>query len=297
MKLESDRFANNQWPDEEFKKELEVVKEERRLRTEDQPRAMLAEQLFAATFTASPYRRPIVGWMSDLDAMTPERCARLLPPVVHAHQRRRGGGGRCGRVPGQVARWPRSITAACPPTRCPRASRAPSPRKRACAALPSRPRPSRPMWRWHSVHPACRVDNLTEDRPRRSGAHGAVGVFNGYDGARLDRSADPGRKPRGRQRSSGAMVTGRGPSLFMLSGVPAAGKTPSRSKTPARRGHPRRPRWGQRGRADPREDAVDRLHRVRTRLGDEPGAGAGRQLDRRVFRWTPTNACWPCCAP
>ena len=106
MKLESDRFANNHWPDDEFKKELEVVKEERRLRTEDQPRAMLAEQLFAATFTASPYRRPIVGWMSDLDAMTPNDAR------------------------------PRSITAACPPTRCPSASPAPSPRSRACAASP-----------------------------------------------------------------------------------------------------------------------------------------------------------------
>ena len=72
MRLESDRFAHNQWPDDEFKREIEVVKEERRLRTEDQPRALLAEQLFATTFMASPYRRPVVGWMSDLDALTPE---------------------------------------------------------------------------------------------------------------------------------------------------------------------------------------------------------------------------------
>jgi hypothetical protein len=72
MKLESDRFANNQWPDDEFKREIEVVKEERRLRTEDQPRALLGEQQNAATFIASPYHRPVVGWMSDLDAMTPD---------------------------------------------------------------------------------------------------------------------------------------------------------------------------------------------------------------------------------
>ena len=72
MQLEADRFANNQWPDDEFKREIEVVKEERRLRTEDQPRALLGEQLNAAVFMASPYRRPIVGWMSDLDAMTPD---------------------------------------------------------------------------------------------------------------------------------------------------------------------------------------------------------------------------------
>ena len=72
MKLEADRFANNQWADEEFKKELEVVKEERRMRTEDNPRSLMWEAMNAMTFTASPYRRPIVGWMSDLDAMTPD---------------------------------------------------------------------------------------------------------------------------------------------------------------------------------------------------------------------------------
>jgi zinc protease len=58
MKLEADRFARNQWADEEFRKELEVVKEERRLRTEDNPRALLYEQLNATAFVASPYRGP-----------------------------------------------------------------------------------------------------------------------------------------------------------------------------------------------------------------------------------------------
>ena len=72
MRLEADRFANNQWPDEEFRKELEVVKEERRLRTEDSPRGLLYEALHAAVYVASPYRRPVVGWMSDLEAMTPQ---------------------------------------------------------------------------------------------------------------------------------------------------------------------------------------------------------------------------------
>src|SRR3954451_16485442 len=55
MKLESDRFAHNQWPDDEFKRELEVVKEERRMRTEDSPRALMWETLNAAIFEASPY--------------------------------------------------------------------------------------------------------------------------------------------------------------------------------------------------------------------------------------------------
>jgi zinc protease len=72
MQLEADRFAHSQWSDADFAKELEVVKEERRLRTEDNPAARLSEALHAVVFTASPYRRPIVGWMSDLDAMTPD---------------------------------------------------------------------------------------------------------------------------------------------------------------------------------------------------------------------------------
>ena len=41
MRLESDRFANNQWADDEFKREIEVVKEERRMRTAESPHAML----------------------------------------------------------------------------------------------------------------------------------------------------------------------------------------------------------------------------------------------------------------
>ena len=40
MRLESDRFAHNQWSDDEFKREIEVVKEERRMRTEESPHAM-----------------------------------------------------------------------------------------------------------------------------------------------------------------------------------------------------------------------------------------------------------------
>src|SRR5690606_2886223 len=72
MRLESDRFANNQWPDSEFKKEIEVIKEERRMRTDDNPRASLMEQLNAATWQASPYHRPVIGWMGDLDSMHPD---------------------------------------------------------------------------------------------------------------------------------------------------------------------------------------------------------------------------------
>ena len=70
MRLEADRMANLQLSTEEFAKEIRVVMEERRLRTEDRATALVYEQLMATAFTAHPYRHPIVGWMSDLESMT-----------------------------------------------------------------------------------------------------------------------------------------------------------------------------------------------------------------------------------
>jgi zinc protease len=72
MSLESDRMANLQLSADEFAKEIRVVMEERRLRTEDRASALLYEQLNAAVFIAHPYGRPVVGWMSDLQSMTVE---------------------------------------------------------------------------------------------------------------------------------------------------------------------------------------------------------------------------------
>jgi zinc protease len=72
MALEADRMINLQISKEEFDKEIQVVMEERRLRTEDQPDALMHEQLIAAAFANSSYRHPIVGWMDDLKNMTYE---------------------------------------------------------------------------------------------------------------------------------------------------------------------------------------------------------------------------------
>ncbi len=70
MQLEADRMANLVLSPEEFAAEIQVVMEERRLRTEDNPEARVYEGLKAAAFMAHPYRRPIIGWMDDLKSMT-----------------------------------------------------------------------------------------------------------------------------------------------------------------------------------------------------------------------------------
>lgn len=69
MRLEADRMANLRITDEAFAKEIEVIKEERRLRTDDQPRAKVFETLMATVYQAHPYGRPNIGWMNDLDNM------------------------------------------------------------------------------------------------------------------------------------------------------------------------------------------------------------------------------------
>jgi len=66
MKLEADRMSNLKFDDAEFIKEIQVVMEERRLRTEDNPSSLLYESLMATAYISSPYRYPVVGWMNDL---------------------------------------------------------------------------------------------------------------------------------------------------------------------------------------------------------------------------------------
>jgi zinc protease len=72
MELESDRMRNVVLTEEEFSKEIKVVMEERRLRTDDQPRALLYEKMMAMAFQSHPYKNPIIGWMDDLENMRVE---------------------------------------------------------------------------------------------------------------------------------------------------------------------------------------------------------------------------------
>jgi len=69
LQLEADRMSNLLVSAAEFSREIKVVMEERRLRTEDQPHALVAEALNAEAYFAHPYRRPVIGWMNDLENM------------------------------------------------------------------------------------------------------------------------------------------------------------------------------------------------------------------------------------
>src|ERR1700694_4512292 len=74
LDLEADRMAALTIDDDSLAREREVVKEERRFRTDNDLDGMMDEALGALAFLAPPYRWPIVGWMSDLNRITRADC-------------------------------------------------------------------------------------------------------------------------------------------------------------------------------------------------------------------------------
>ncbi|MEY4328328.1 MAG: hypothetical protein RL703_147 [Pseudomonadota bacterium] len=70
MGLEADRMRHLTLEPGGYSKEIQVIMEERRMRTDDQSTARVYEAMNAVTWQAHPYRRPIIGWMSDLEQMT-----------------------------------------------------------------------------------------------------------------------------------------------------------------------------------------------------------------------------------
>lgn len=74
MEIEADRMANLVIDDEEFARELKVVLEERRQRTDDNPSALAWEKFAAITRPGSGYASPIIGWPAELDQLTADHA-------------------------------------------------------------------------------------------------------------------------------------------------------------------------------------------------------------------------------
>ncbi len=72
----ADRMRHLLLKPEDVVKEAQVVAEERRLRTEDQPEALTHERFQAAAYVTSPYRNPIIGWMQDIESIQPDDLRR-----------------------------------------------------------------------------------------------------------------------------------------------------------------------------------------------------------------------------
>ena len=235
MKLEADRFANNQWADDEFKREIEVVKEERRSRTEESPRALMYEQATAMMFTASPYRRPIVGWMSDLDAMTPN-------DLRDFHQRWYVPGNAALVIAGDVdvldarklaEKYYGPIAARPVPVRKPRLE----PDQTGLRQLDFKGQASQAYVGMSFKVPQLQASDLAAiaalpaPGAPASGSRDALAltvlaaVLDGYSGARLDRALSQGEGRLADSAGASSGLFGRGPQVFTLDGIPADGKT------------------------------------------------------------------------
>jgi zinc protease len=227
MQLEADRFAHNQWSDAEFAKELEVVKEERRLRTEDNPHALLGEALNAVAFTASPYRRPVVGWMNDLDAMTPDDARAFFkrwytpanaavvvagdvePDAVYALAQK-----FYGSIPGHAL-----------PQRKPQVEPEQGGMRRLDFKAPAEQASVTLAFKIPAFVPAALDSDADEASNDALALTVLAAVLSGYDNARLDRALTQSDDHVADSAGASCGLGDRGPALCILSGVPSAGKT------------------------------------------------------------------------
>ncbi len=219
MMLESDRMANLKLAEDLFLPEVEVVKEERRLRTDDNPRALVFEQLMATAFQGHPYRRPIIGWMSDIEAYRMSDAQRWYDDWYAPNNATLV-------VVGDVAH--QDVFALAEQHYGPIAARDLPDRR--VTVEPAQRGPRHTVVRAPAELPfvalAWHVPTLRDPQQDRDvyALQVLSAVLDGYDGARL---------PRQLVRESQIAVaagasyggTGRGPSLFILSASPREGHT------------------------------------------------------------------------
>jgi zinc protease len=219
LKLEADRMANLVLSPQEFAKEIEVVKEERRLRTEDNAQARLSEALMANAFMAHPYRRPVIGWMDDLRHMTVEDARAWYERWYAPNNATLVVAGDVD--PEQVFAWaqgyfgpiaPRPL-----PVRKPQAEPEQMGERRVIVKAPAK----QPV-----VALAWQVPRLTD--PSKDWEPYALeilaGVLDGHASARLNQSLVR-EKQLATEVDAGYDPVSRGPALFMVDATPSEGRS------------------------------------------------------------------------
>lgn len=210
------------------------------MRTEDEPHARLEEAMEATIYQAHPYRRPVVGWMSDLDAMTPDDARAF-------YQRWYIPGNAAVVVAGdvdvaQVRNWAEQTYGSIPqrpvPPRKPRDEPAQAGMRRMDFKAPAEQAYVALAFKVPGLHPGALLSAAqgtgqalptagSADAQEDTDALALMvlsAVLDGYDGARLDRALTQPRDHVADSTDAHYGLTGRGPQLFMLSGVPARGK-------------------------------------------------------------------------
>ncbi|MFZ2541296.1 MAG: pitrilysin family protein [Gallionella sp.] len=219
MKLESDRMHNLNLSAAEFAKEVNVVMEERRMRTDDEPQSLMYEKMVAAAYQEHPYQHPVIGWMSDLEALTvkdaqewytrwyaPNNATLVIAGDVDAKEVFVLAKRYYGSIP-KVAQPPRRNFTEPPQVGIKRLV------VKAPAELP------RLLMSYHTPT----IQDIQQDwKPYALSI--LAGVLDGNESARLNKHL-----VRDQQvavaAGAGYDSTSRGPSLFTLDGTPSAGKT------------------------------------------------------------------------
>lgn len=218
MALEAERMANLVLDAKEFEQEIKVVMEERRLRTEDNPQSLVHEKQMAAAFQAHPYRRPIIGWMNDLENMTaadardwyrrwyaPNNAYVIVVGDVNKDAVFRLAEKHYGRIPARAL-----------PGRKPQSEPPQVGIKRLVVKAPAK---------LPYLSMAWKVPVLRELHKEREpyALEMLAGVLDGHEAARLARNLVRGSKIA---VSAGAGYDGtvRGEALFVVSGTPAEGR-------------------------------------------------------------------------
>ena len=219
MQLESDRMANLVIRDDLFAKEMQVVMEERRLRTDDQPQSVVYEHLMAAAYQESPYRRPVIGWMDDLQHLAAQDArdwyARWYVPnnatLVVA------GDVKADDVIALAKRYFGVLPARALPVRKPQDEPAQIGEKRIVVKAPAKV--PYLLMAWHA--PVLR-DWRKDTAPYALEI--LAGVLSGNDSARLQQALVKTRQIAV-SASAGYDDVSRGPGMFMIDATPAPGKS------------------------------------------------------------------------
>ena len=219
LELEADRMVNLSFSEDEFARELNVVMEERRSRTDDNPHAQLHEQLMGAVYLAHPYRFPVIGWMNDLQNMrladardwygkwyAPNNATLVVAGDVQPEEVFRLAEKFFGPIPARAL-----------PARKPQVE----PPQVGVRRLTVKAQAELPYLAMAYHAPALR-DVAQDWEPYALFV--LNGVFDGSDASRLNRELVIKSRVANSANASYDLVN-RGPALFFLDGVPAEGKT------------------------------------------------------------------------
>ena len=230
IKLEADRMSNLNFDDAEFLKEIQVIMEERRLRTEDNPSSLLNESLMATAYMSSPYRHPVIGWMNDLQNMKasdardwyrswykPNNATVVISGDVDAKK-----------VLNMVEKYYGAAAAHDLPVRKPQIEPPQRGIKQVQVKAPADSAQLTMAWKVPRLEPG------KLDDPEPYALELLTAVLDGYDNARLNRTLVKQEKVVNDVGVGYDMIS-RGPELFLISTTMAKGKTVDQAQTSIRK--------------------------------------------------------------